>query len=387
MIYHLADGVYTSPTASLPTFAIGRLSATSIVSSGTKKVLTSSFDALLRLSKLDDSIQDALATRDQFARDLENLLQSNEEALAQRDAVAEAEDRLKTVEFAKLTVEKQLQKARRQQDEKRLSLATRREIMKSEAASQIYQMRMMQETRSHFFDMREEHKIKQKSIQNQRRRICEEMQKCYPIQQCPGKLLAFSIRGLHMPNSEDLDSEPPEMVAAALGYVAHVLQLIGFYLGHPLSYPVNPRGSTSTVYDAISILKTNSTVTSDTAERTLRTYPLFTKSVPRFRSEYAVFLLNENIRILLESVFSLRVLDIRQTLPNLKYLLYVATSGEGELPARKAGGIRGLIRPQNMRRMGSADSGSSGLSGMTLLSNGKPKGAAQKLRAISGKAS
>ena len=35
-------------------------------------------------------------------------------------------------------------------------------------------------------------------------------------------------------------------------------------------------------------------------------------------------------------------MDIRQTLPNLKYLLYVCSAGN-ELPKRKAGGIRGLL--------------------------------------------
>ena len=39
----------------------------------------------------------------------------------------------------------------------------------------------------------------------------------------------------------------------------------------------------------------------------------------------------------------LRVLDIRHTLPNLKYLLYVLTAGTGDMPARKAGGVRGLV--------------------------------------------
>jgi hypothetical protein len=119
---------------------------------------------------------------------------------------------------------------------------------------------------------------------------------------------------------------------------------------------------------------------------TLRTYPLFSKAVPRFRFEYAVFLLNQDIRVLLENVFNLRVLDPRQTLPNLKYLFYVATAGEGELPARKAGGVKGLMRAPVMQRLGSTDSSSSALSGLTLLSNGKPKGAAERLKDISAKA-
>ena len=86
------------------------------------------------------------------------------------------------------------------------------------------------------------------------------------------------------------------------------------------------------------------------------------------------------------------MLDIRQTLPNLKYLLYVATAGEGELPARKAGGVRGLLRGARpeLERSGSMDSNSSRLSGLTLSSmgfrnpngtgNGKAKSAADRLR-------
>lgn len=36
------------------------------------------------------------------------------------------------------------------------------------------------------------------------------------------------------------------------------------------------------------------------------------------------------------------MVDLRHTLPNLKYLLTVLTEGKGDLPIRKKGGIRGL---------------------------------------------
>ncbi len=38
------------------------------------------------------------------------------------------------------------------------------------------------------------------------------------------------------------------------------------------------------------------------------------------------------------------MVDLRHTLPNLKYLLTVLTVGKGELPVRKKGGIMGLLR-------------------------------------------
>lgn len=387
MLLHLRDGVYTSFTDSLADFtALHPPAPRRTPSSSSQRALpTSSFDALLRLSKLDDSIQDALATRDQIASELEDLLQRNKEPLTERDGIAEANDRLKTIEFAKRTVEKQLEKARKQQEEKRSSLAARRQLMQSDRSTRDEQSDMMRHERPKFPDMCSGTTAKKKDIQNQRRRICEDLQMCYPIEPLTGKTLAFSIRNLSLPNSEDLDSEPPETVSAALGHVVHVLQMLSFYLSQTLPYPVVPLGSTSTVYDPISILKSNTTFASRKGDETqMRTYPLFMKGVPRFRFEYAVFLINQDIRVLLENAFNLKVLDIRQTLPNLKYLLYVATAGEGDLPARKAGGVRGLMRTPAMERVGSNDSFSSGMSGTTLGENGKPKGAVERLRQLSG---
>jgi len=391
VVFHLTDGVYTS-FQSLSDY-IPPPVAPPAKANNTRTLPTASFDALLRLAKLDDSIQDALATRNKIAADLEALLEATNEALTERDKVAEAEDRQKTIEYAKKTVEKQLEKARRQQEEKRQFLRTRRELMARDLEDRNGKGEEMQKAQPELLSLGDEDGVRKKAIQNQRRRICEDLQTCYPIQPLPNKSLAFTIRGLHLPNSEGLDAEPPDIIAAAFGHVAHVLLMLSLYLSQPLPYPVTPRSSTSTIEDPISLLKTNSSTTqSYKDERALRTYPLFSKGVPRFRFEYGIFLLNKNIQILLESAFSVRVLDIRQTLPNLKYLLYVATAGEGELPARKAGGIRGLMKGKaegttpDMRRMGSEDSASSAISGLLWhgggpqQGNGKAKGAVDSLK-------
>lgn len=376
----MTDGVYTvfqslsdyAPPPPPP-------SAPAVRATSTRVLATSSFDALLRLSKLDDSIQDALETRNNIAADLEVLLEVHKAALMDRDRVAEAEDRLKTIEYAKKTVQRQLDKAHKQQDEKRNALAHRRQSMRTDLEYRKSEHEYMRKVQPDFPSFRDEHDVKSKAIQNQRRRVCEDLQKIYPIQPILGKSLAFTIRELHLPDSDDLDSEPPETASAALGHAAHVVLLLSFYLSQPLIYPIHPRSSASTIEDPISLLKTSNSITHHNNEdRSLRIYPLFSKGVPRFRFEYAVFLLNKDIQVLLESAFNVRVLDIRQTLPNLKYLLYVATAGEGELPARKAGGVRGLARKGEAlgmsSRTGSTDSGSSAFSG--LLWHGVKKDAA-----------
>lgn len=352
----------------------------------TNRILpSSSFDTLLRLSKLDDSIQDALITRNKIASDLETLLESNKKALTERDRVVEAEDRLKTIEFAKKTLEKQLEKARKQQDEKRLSIQTRRELMSRDLRARRLKSDEMTTEQPELPGLRDEREVKRNTTSNQRRRICEDLHHIYPLTPIQGKSLAFTIRGLHLPNSDDLDAGPPDSVSAALGNVAHTVLMLAYYLDQPLPYPVNPKSSTSTVEDSISLLKTTSSTTqSYKDEKALRTYPLFSKGVPRFRFEYGVFLLNKNLQILLESAFGVRVLDLRQTLPNLKYLLYVATAGEGELPARKAGGVRGLMAGRvggtpDGSRAGSQDSRGSE-AGPEKVANGTSRGAVDSLR-------
>lgn len=385
IVFHLSDGVYTT-FDSLSDYAPLQPMAPPARANSMRALPTSSFDALLRLSKLDDSIQDALATRGKIAADLEAIMQANRNAMAERDRIAEAQDRLKTIEYAKKTVSKQLEKARTQQGEKRASLRNRRDLMAQDEWRTTTQAKNMRDDRSQIPNTRNERGQSQKDIRNQRRRICEDLQKVYPIQPIKNKALAFTIRNVALPNSEDMDSTTPEVVAAALGHVAHVMQLLSFYLALPLPYPVNPRSSTSTVYDPISLLPNEARKTTNAdGETTLRTYPLFSRGVPRFRFEYALFLLNKDIQLLLETGFGVRVLDIRHTLPNLKYLLYVATAGEGELPARKAGGVRGLMRGSGVEsRAASSDSASSALSGMLWhggkQENGKGKGAMDSLR-------
>ncbi|GAB7357921.1 hypothetical protein MBLNU230_g0088t1 [Neophaeotheca triangularis] len=348
-LFHMPDGVYTSRrslSANSARPALGAPAPSSIV----RPLPTSSFDALLRLSKLDDSIQDAISIRNKIAADLEALLEANNNALVERDRVLEAEDRLTTIEYAKKTVEKQLEKARRQHSEKKASLRSRRKL----AASDLEFRRQAAGAMRKSSDADELHTlsssivIRQTAVHSQRRRVVSDLQSVYSITPLANEPLNFRIRNLRLPNSEDLDSQPPEKVAGAFGYVAHLLQLLAFYLAQPLLYPVTPLGSRSTIEDPISLLKTNaSTTASYRDDTTLRTYPLFPQGVPRFRFEYGVFLLNKNIQVLLEAAYDVRptvLQDVRATLPNLKYLLYVATAGDGELPARKAGGVKGLLR-------------------------------------------
>ena len=348
VLFHMTDGIYTSFTH-LPVQARSGqvLLAPPKVNPDGRVFASSSYDALMRLSTLDDCIQDALITRDRIADEIESILETNREAMSTVEQVPEAEESLKTVQTAVTAEHRRVLAMRRRRDEMQASIQARRDKMQAgreKGALIASELPTRKELCKETVDAIE---TTSEAIAGQRRRICEDLLKVYPIDPLPGKSLAFTIRGLTLPNSH-FDDANQEVTAAALGHTAQLVAHLSPYFSVLLPYPITPHGSTSTIDDPIA--------TGHTTANNPRTYPLYMKGVVRYRFEYAVFLLNKDIEML-SNALGIRPLDIRQTLPNLKYLLYIATAGKGEMPARKAGGIRGLLRGEGVgSRKGSFDS-------------------------------
>jgi hypothetical protein len=344
----MTDGIYTSFT-DLPAQERVRqdiLAPPKQPSDG--KVLTSSsYDALMRLSTLDDCIQDAIVTRDRIADEIESILDANKDAISVVEQVPETDETLRTVQAAVNAEKRRVNAARRRRDELKANLQSRKEKMDAGRDQQTQVDANLPEQWAECKEMRGLLEKTQEDIVGQRRRVCEDLLRLYPIEPVPGKSFAFTIRGLLLPNSE-FDDVKEDVTAAALSCVAQVVSQLSPYLSVILPYPITLHGSTSTIEDPLALGQNN--------QNNIRTYPLYMKGIVRYRFEYGVFLLNKNIEIL-SNALGLRPIDIRQTLPNLKYLLYVATAGKGELPARKAGGIRGLLRQDGVfSRKGSMDS-------------------------------
>ncbi|PNS19208.1 hypothetical protein CAC42_2385 [Sphaceloma murrayae] len=355
VIFQLADGYYTCFTDVRVDEPPDPFVNARAKPSSPRTIPTASFDALLRLSKLDDSIQDALALRECLSSDLDSIVSSNREALEVRNRVGETTDFLKTIAYAKTTAEKQLRTLRGTLEQKRASLQKRRELLSTGRAEYGVGVDHFETSQAVLPIIREDILGISRAITNQRRRIASDLSSIYPITPLPSKPLSFTIRALHLPDSEDLISSTPAAISAALGHAVHTLLLLSFYLSQPLPYPPHPRSSTSTITDPISALSpTPSAITTPSPFSSsslpslsdpTRTFPLFPSAPgPKYRFEYALFLLNKNIQVLLSNAFNVRVLDIRQTLPNLAYVVACMGAGEGELPGRKMGGVRGLVR-------------------------------------------
>ncbi|KAJ5152200.1 hypothetical protein N7492_010495 [Penicillium capsulatum] len=347
ILFHFPDGVYTNLT-DLPSVEPSLKSAGQRATVDGAVLPTSSYDSLMRLANLDECIQDALATRGRLEAQIGDILKENKNALATESGATKARDRLASIKQAVASERKQIRATAKRKEELLSSIQTRKEAME--------QGRLAQEkARSHLPHAQEklissDHLLGQtaQETKGQIRRISEDLMVIYPIDPIPEKSLAFAIVGLPLPNShfEDIDREE---VAAALGHTAHLVYLLSFYLSVVLPYPISPNLSTSLIQDPVS------------QDLPQRTFPLFPVSA-HYRFEYGVFLLNKNIEFLLNKT-GVRGLDIRHTLPNLKYLLYILTAGTPDIPARKAGGIRGLLAGRltsNHSRRGSTDSAVSG---------------------------
>ncbi|KLJ11209.1 hypothetical protein EMPG_13497 [Blastomyces silverae] len=364
IVFHFQDGVYTSltdipPVQQLPasiTTAAGRFSGDSHLQS------TSSYDALMRLANLDDCIQDALATREKLETQINAILEKNHSAIDSLSRKSQAIEKLSSVKRATTSARKQLRQSKQLKEEIQRSLEARRDAMARGRASQEKTKSYLSEAQSSLSSSEDLLQKTTEDSMGQIRRICEDLQAIYPIEPIPEKPLAFTICSRALPNStfEDMDKE---CIAAALGYTAHLVYLLSFYLSVPLPYPVQPYLSHSFIQDPIS------------AGLPQRTFPLYPINA-HYRFEYGVFLLNKNIEYLMNRM-GLRVIDVRHTLPNLKYLLYILTAGKSELPARQGGGFvrglllgarglgRGVIRSgftsPSMSRRGSEDSVASGV--------------------------
>ncbi|KAE8216152.1 hypothetical protein CF327_g624 [Tilletia walkeri] len=176
------------------------------------------------------------------------------------------------------------------------------------------------------------------SLHRRRVHLLRLLEQIYPIELDDPSQFLFSIASVPLPNgtsSTDLRqqqrstskgkekaSEPAEVTlknqdaevtAAALGLVAQLVTLLSAYLETPIHYPLATAGSRSVVQDAISIMNGP------------RAFPLYSKGVEGYRFEYAVFLLNKDIEQLVNE-HHVPLIDLRQTLPNLKNLMITVIS-------------------------------------------------------------
>lgn len=151
-------------------------------------------------------------------------------------------------------------------------------------------------------------------IKTEQGRLAAELLEVFPIEPVGDGKFHFSIHGLMLPSVFAMNHYDTTQIGAALGFVAQVVVCISRYLDTALPYPITIFGSQSYITDNISVIKHGST-----------NFPLWTRGVLLYRVEYALYLLHKDIEQLMTLV-NLAVVDLKQTLANLKNLLLVISS-------------------------------------------------------------
>jgi hypothetical protein len=345
LVFHLVDGMYSLELPAKYTPPPKR----------TSSLPTSSYNALMKLATLDSSIQDALATRENIAEQINEIL-----GRTPVEGVPEAEDKAQLANKYLAQQRRALQAAQKKKIELQSSIAARRAAIQCGRDVQQKVTVDVENATEKLASSKLLLTVTRESIRGQRRRICQDLTAIFNIGPVPmGAPLAFQICGIPLPNttydtSRVSGKATEDALSAALGYVAMLTNALQYYLGVPLPYPITPFASHSSIRDDISLLPDPH-----------REFPLYLPrggSNAQFRFDYGWFLLNKDVEALCTAQ-GLKVVDIRHTLPNLEYLLYVCSAGTDELPERKRGGVRGLWAGRimkNSRGPSSVDGGDAG---------------------------
>jgi hypothetical protein len=336
LVFHLVDGIYALEIP--PKVAEPKKQSTALP--------TSSYNALMKLSNLDASIQDALVTRNTITTQINEILQRTPP-----NVVPQAQEKAKLGNSYVSIQQRAVKNATSRRDQLKLSIAARRKAIAEGRTMQENVAEDVEHASTKLPASRASIDTTHDNIRGQRRRICEELGQIFPITPVPsGAPLTFQICGISLPNTDydpALTSAMEESLAAGLGHVAQLTNILQYYLSAPLPYPITPFGSKSSIRDDISQIP-----------NVQRSFPLFLRggATAQYRFDYAWFLLNKDIEALCASA-GLKVVDIRHTLPNLKYLLYVCSAGTDELPERKRGGVRGLWAGKWKGKVGTSGAG------------------------------
>lgn len=236
----------------------------------------------MKLNNLEDCIQDAKRTAAKVSFQINTVLERESAALSTIKQTAQAAAGQNAVQKALAAENKRLESATRQRDNLRKSLESRREAMALGRESLKTGEKYLAEATVKLERCLKDLEETKRGLEGQKRRIVEDLQQIYPVEPIPDQSLGFTIRGLHLPNQSH-EIHDDETISAALGYTAHLVYLLSFYLGTYLRYPVQPVGSSSFIRDPISVIPG------------ARTFPLWMKGSVFFRFEYAIFLLNKGI--------------------------------------------------------------------------------------------
>ncbi|KAK7575835.1 hypothetical protein V9T40_012121 [Parthenolecanium corni] len=176
------------------------------------------------------------------------------------------------------------------------------------------------------------------------KKLIAELAHIYPIESKDSK---YTICGVHLPNSEDFVGVNETSLNVALGFTAHLVEMLSLIIDIPLRYPVIHLGSRSKIVDHIA----------DKIPDKDREFPLFNRSKDKLQFNYAVYLLNKDVAQL-RWYFGYNTTDLRATLPNLETLFNMHSMQKSDIRDNRftSGSISKLSISRNSLQYGTLPS-------------------------------
>ncbi|KAF9105516.1 hypothetical protein BGX29_012092 [Mortierella sp. GBA35] len=263
------------------------------------------YETVMRLNNLHECIADTKKSRDEIKHSIESAMNKENAPMILQKRRGELTERLWHLQRQvghELNVleEGRAEALRREHAARRKALADARERGQTQEMYLEENMNNLAKNKESLFHVLKEYSAK-------RTELIATLFTIFPITESEGDPNLLMICKVPLPNSV-YNGMDEDAVSIALGFACQLVAMLAHYLNVPLRYPLTPMGSRAFVIDPVSLLVGP------------KEFPLYGKGQDRNRFEYGVFLLNKDVEQLMNSQ-GLQFMDLRQTLPNIRYLM------------------------------------------------------------------
>ncbi|GES94096.1 UV radiation resistance protein [Rhizophagus clarus] len=286
------------------------------------------YDALMRLNNIDNCLVDMQRSRDDVISNIGQILEREKSKLVLKREKSSRLLHLSRCQDEITDQSKALEEDRRRIITLRESIRSRRTAL--EEAKERYQTgnEYLEESQKILERDRKSLFLTTSKLCTCQKELVADLLNIFPIEPTHTETFSFKILGVPLPNSVFIGCDD-DQVATALGFACHLINMLAYYLGVPLRFPMIPMSSKSTICDPITASLGDSRQGYNTEYVTCRVpfkkllnwiilsivqleglftnnqlgalFPLYAKGTDRYRFEYAVFLLNKNIEQLMNS--------------------------------------------------------------------------------------
>ncbi|KAG9068828.1 hypothetical protein KI688_011114 [Linnemannia hyalina] len=265
------------------------------------------YETVMRLNNLHECIADTKKSRDEIKHSIESAMNKENAPMILQKRRGEYTERLWHLQRQVGHELNVLEEAQDRAEALRREHAARRKALEDSRERGQTQEMYLEENILNLTKNKESlfHVLKEYS--SKRTELIATLFTIFPITESENDPNLLMICKVPLPNSV-YNGMDEDLVSIALGFACQLVVMLAHYLNIPLRYPLTPMGSRAFVIDPVSLLVGP------------KEFPLYGKGQDRNRFEYGVFLLNKDIEQLMNSQ-GLQFMDLRQTLPNVRYLM------------------------------------------------------------------